>query len=215
MNPEHKMKSDETPTSVARHIVEGMFGIMDEKHHFHNQNGQIPSSDLDDFMRNWITYLNARDFSLARINDKNRDFILGQLNSMEAIVNEKCAEARKDPAVWEALMKAVKFLSDIGKPLPEPLAELAVETMRGETKAPTIKGRRANADRDLVIQMAVLEIIRRFPDIAPTRNDATRGRQSACDFVAGVLAENGIVLGVRSVEKVWEKVSVRVRKNVR
>lgn len=195
---------EDTPLRIARQTIEGMLGAMDGNLRFKDQ-GAVGGAILDDFLRHWTSICNMRDWARDNVAKEKRDSFLHEFECLENDVQEKIEQARNDPMMWEVMTMAIHDLTLHGKPLPVPLAELAVEIMRGEITRPAARGRRANTDRDLVIQLAVMQITTAFPETTATRNEATDGGPSACEIVADVLAENGVDLGYRSVEKIWSK----------
>lgn len=195
----------ETPQAEARLIINGLLRSMSEdlrfRDHGHAQNWYITDSVLS----SWRHVLSLRNWASENSPEVNMPGLDNLLRSMEKDIQDTVERAYDEARFWDAMTVAIEMLTKNNKPLPAPLSDLAVKAMRAEVTRPAKRGRRANDDRDVMITLAVHQIITRFPQITATKNEATEGDPSACEIVADILSEKGIVLSARSVEKVWAK----------
>lgn len=206
-------EDNESPEHTARKIIETYFKKMDENLRFKDEGyDEEDIETIEDFIQPWATYCSLLQGIKIRLDRREQDTAKGRLENIfpgitedyKKIVDEKVALARNVPKFWDVAVLAVQHYSRIGIPLPQALADLVIDAMRGEAKRPTKRGRPANDDRDRVIMLAIDSVIESFPEISATRNEATE-TISACEIVADVLNDNGLILDSRSVEKIWSK----------
>jgi hypothetical protein len=106
--------------------------------------------------------------------------------------------------VWDAMVISLEVLSETGKPIPPPLADLAIRAMRGQSKRPAKKGQPPNLGRDLAIYAAMNNVLRNFPDMTPYLNRASTEAVSAGVVVKEALEEFGVFVTRETVEKIWQ-----------
>jgi hypothetical protein len=109
------------------------------------------------------------------------------------------------------LLLAANFIEQ-GKPLPKPLRELVVRSLRRPRPPLSVTiSRRGRDARDRAIAYAVREIVRET-GLKPTRNRTRRMKgafPSACSIVADTLGNRKINLSEDAVEKIWGEYSKR------
>jgi hypothetical protein len=91
--------------------------------------------------------------------------------------------------------------------LPPNLARYVASLLAADYKAPDRRGHPPNHARDLFIHATVETVKAHGFDV--TRNTATREHESACSIVATALAELGVVLSEKSIERIWKENSAR------
>jgi hypothetical protein len=88
--------------------------------------------------------------------------------------------------------------------LPPNLAQYIASLLADDWKPPDGRGHPPNHARNLFIHAAVETIKAHGFDVM--RNTATREHESACSIVAAALAELGIVLSEKSIERIWKEI---------
>lgn len=129
---------------------------------------------------------------------------------VEKAIIRLCRDADRSIELRRAAAGMIVMFSEKGQPLPLELAQLAADFLAGKKLYRRPRGRPKDTENDEIIAEAVSAVIRWFPDINATRNEAT-ARPSACSIVAAELAllrkESEIfpAIGERAVQTKWER----------
>jgi hypothetical protein len=121
----------------------------------------------------------------------------------DAQIEELIADAGKGDAFSESVLSHVacaRFLDA------RPLDKWILSVLREATKRKRRKGRRRSCQgRDSFVSYAVSQVLKRHPELHPSKGRFSKTKVTACGIVSGALAREGINLGESRVAGIFEK----------
>jgi hypothetical protein len=129
-------------------------------------------------------------------------FTVVQPSNTEQKLADALVEAAEqgDQYARQAVHQAVMFFVAHGDPLPERLRNYLAEILILRDYGPRKKAGHKNYLRDQLIQHAVKAVCAH--GFNPTRNPASEDHPSGCSIVRDVLAESGVSLSEKAIEKI-------------
>lgn len=112
--------------------------------------------------------------------------------------------AARDPVAWRSLAGIAALMLRNREDLPGPVRDVAIAVLEGRLPCPALRGRPPRRPlRDEAIAHLVADLAEGF-GLAPTRNDASAHRSSACDIAAEALRALGrSPASYAAVKRIW------------